>query len=309
MSPSLETVQACILVGQFFGGEGDAKAKHIYLGIARLHAQTIRLWEVSPELCSVSQEIRSRTWLSITIANTWSAADISTQPVLCDISTKPILDDIEFMALQPGTHHNLPPSKNSMWAQMAGTIDIYRQISHMISNLGLNLRSLDSYREQIYSLSQQLDEWIGQLPAKLQYSVENLAYFTATGLGSTFVGVHMGYHHCRQLLYYPFLNSGSLRSVDHPCDGEMARRCKQHAISISDITKAAFQAGESNAAYFLTGHILVVSSSIHLHTLLIGDNDVEADMAHKRLISNFEILMLLKMYWPVVDSSVSSKLS
>lgn len=120
----------------------------------------------------------------------------------------------------------------------------------------------------------------------------------------------MGYHHFRQLLYYPMLNPLERHEQHHQhlqfySNDGYARSCKEHAIAVSDIVNLAFQTRGCDLVYFLTGHILVVSSSIHLHTLLTGENKMDADMARERLVSNFEILMQLKMYWPVIDSSVT----
>ncbi|KFY10483.1 hypothetical protein V491_07629 [Pseudogymnoascus sp. VKM F-3775] len=315
MNPSVATVQVCVLIGHYLGGEGDVKSKHIYLGIARLHAQAIRLWEMPPDSTIVSREIRRRTWLSVIIAENWSATDMSTQPVLSSEHDMlfPIMDEVEFLTLQPSAFSdglNFQSSKQCMWAHMASTIDIFRQVSAMISKLSLNLRTLDSYRSDISDLSQRLDYWVQRLPPELQYSMENLVYFGNAGLGRTFLAMHMGYHHFRQLLYYPFLNSQTNRDVaisSHlvECDRDYAQLCKKHALAISDLIKIGFDTSGCNPAYFLTGHILVVSSSIHLHTLLFGEDQVAADVARERLVSNFEILMQLKMYWPVIDTSVA----
>ncbi|KAL5354340.1 hypothetical protein ACLOAV_000429 [Pseudogymnoascus australis] len=315
MNPSVATVQACVLIGHYLGGEGDVKSKHIYLGIARLHAQAMRLQEMPLDSTIVSREIRRRTWLSVIIAENWSATDMSTQPVLSseDDMLFPIIDEVEFLTLQPAAFTaglNFQSSERCMWAHMAGTIDIFRHISGMISKLSLNLRSLDSYRSQISDLSLRLDYWVQRLPQELQYSMENLVYFGNAGLGRTFLGMHMGYHHFRQLLYYPFLNSQTNQDVTIPPhllsgDRNYAQLCKKHALAISDIIKLGFNTSGCNPAYFLTGHILVVSSSIHLHTLLFGEDQAAADVARERLVSNFEILMQLKMYWPVIDSSVA----
>jgi hypothetical protein len=56
--------------------------------------------------------------------------------------------------------------------------------------------------------------------------------------------------------------------------------------------------------YFLTGHILVVSSSVHLHILLFSKIPADANIAQERLLSNFKILMQLKAYWSVIEVSV-----
>lgn len=51
--------------------------------------------------------------------------------------------------------------------------------------------------------------------------------------------------------------------------------------------------------------VTVVSSSVLLHTLLLGD-DEELPMARQRLESNFEFLVRLKEIWPSVDVMVDT---
>lgn len=107
-----------------------------------------------------------------------------------------------------------------------------------------------------------------------------------------FLAMHIGYHHYRQLLYFPFLDPGRK-------DERLARECKKHAMMASEIAAK----GTEELVYYVVGHILVVSSSVHLHTLLLGGGDV--DRARIDLLSNFDILMRLKRWWPVVGAAVS----
>jgi hypothetical protein len=78
-------------------------------------------------------------------------------------------------------------------------------------------------------------------------------------------------------------------------------------MAVSDIAKVSFRTTGCDLVYYLSGHILVVSSSIHLHTLLFSEEQTKANMARERLISNFEMLMNLKIHWPVIDLSVRDK--
>lgn len=39
VTPGLETVQGFLLIGFYFGGEGNIRGKHVYVGLARLHAE------------------------------------------------------------------------------------------------------------------------------------------------------------------------------------------------------------------------------------------------------------------------------
>lgn len=242
---------------------------------------------------------------------------MSTQPAIFDehADVLPRIDDIDFLTKQsfpPESDMIFQASKAGMWSQMAYTINIFRRTTDMISKLGLNVRTVHSYRDEISQLARELDEWLDNLPPELQYSSTNISHFANAGLGRTFLAMHMGYHHYQQLLYYPFLNLQTHQgvvsdSVDALSDHACARACKKHAMAISDIIKTGSRTSNSSLLYFLTGHILVVSSSVHLHTLLFEEDEVETSAARERLVSNFEILMLLKMYWPVIDSSVCHK--
>ena len=164
---------------------------------------------------------------------------------------------------------------------MAKSIDIFRGILDIIILLG-SAETLASQITKLGQLTQRLDKWEQELPARLKYNCENLTYFQEIGFGKTFLAMHIGYHHYRQLLYFPFLdprNENPLASSE----------CKKHAMMVSEI---ASQGGQ--LVYYIIGHILVVSSSVHLHTLLLGGGDV--DRARSYLLSNFEILMKLKRY-------------
>jgi hypothetical protein len=317
IKPTVTTVQSCILIAHYLGGEGDVKSKHIYIGIARLHSQAIHLWETLEDSDIITREIRRRTWLSVVIAEKWSAADMSIQSVIYEDhgSIFPSLDEIEFLAIQPGTSSkstNPQASKHSMWAQMAATINVFRNIHDIILSLSLNLRSIQSYQHEISRLEHQLDQWVESLPEELTYTMHNLAYFANAGLGRTFLSMHIGHHHFRQLLYYPFLDP---RQYQQPHDqlhqvhfsGRYAKLCQEHAMAVSDIAKVSFRTSGCDLVYYLSGHILVVSSSIHLHTLLFSEEQTKANMARERLISNFEMLMNLKIHWPVIDLSVRDK--
>ncbi|EXJ93217.1 hypothetical protein A1O3_01774 [Capronia epimyces CBS 606.96] len=318
LDPSLHTVQTCVIIAHFLGGEGEVKGKHIYLGLARLHAQTIRLWEMPAHSSIITREIHRRTMLSVTMAGNWSAADMSTRTLSPEDpeSIIPLIDDVDFLALGPDsmststTGPNMLQANKSMWAQMALTIDIYGRICDVVSGLSHKRRTLQSYHDDIADLAAELSRWGASLPPNLTYTMTNLARYANLGLGRTFASMHIGYHHFWQMLYYPFLNLRQHQQLPPQlheiyAEDKYAMMCKEHAMLVSDIAKVAFKTSGCELVWYLNGHILVVSSSVHLHTLLFSESLAETDMARERLISNFEILMQLKMYWPVTDLSVS----
>jgi len=274
--PSIESIQGYILISQHLGGEGNAKAKHICTGLARLHSQSLRLWETEG-LSLLDQEVRRRTYLSVTITSKWTTADMSIPSAIADFPPENLLllDEEDFVALRSRS------SRHGIWAHMAKSINVFRDILDIIIILSSG-QALPSQMAKIDRLVERLDSWEHGLPLRLKYSSENLAYFRSVGFGKTFLAMHIGYHHYRQLLYFPFLDPRN--------DNQLSSECKKHAMMVSEI---ASQGGD--LVYYIIGHILVVSSSIHLHTLLLGGGDI--DKARVYLLSNFDVLMKLKRYW------------
>jgi hypothetical protein len=312
IKPSLETIQVSILISHYLGGITDVRGKHIYIGIARLHSQAIRLSQIPADV-TVQTEIRRRTWLSVVMSDKWSSADLSVPPMVVEDQSSlfPMTDDFEFLSAPPNglaISTNRYSSRHSMWGQMAGTVNLFHRINEILLSLRLNPSSIHSLEREIADVADQLDEWAINLPAKLKYTAENTSCFNNIRLGRIFLGMHVGYHHYRQLLFYPFLDSRQYkqpadRISDHLSD-KYLRLCKENARAVSDIMKVAFEVPGCDLVQFIYGHILVVSSSIHLYTLLFSEGEEDANMARERLISNFQILMQLKRYWPVIDLMV-----
>ena len=73
---------------------------------------------------------------------------------------------------------------------------------------------------------------------------------------------------------------------------------------VSEIIQYAMRFQNCELDYFVFGYIAVVSSCVHLHTLLLSEDPTELWMARQRLVSNFEYLMSLKILWPMVNKSV-----
>ena len=104
------------------------------------------------------------------------------------------------------------------------------------------------------------------------------------------------------MLYFPFLDSHSGQSSAIPVDG--AAQCKTSASMVSDILQYAMRFENCELDYFVFGYIAVISSCVHLHTLLLSEDPTELWTGRQRLVSNFEYLMSLKILWPAVNQSV-----
>lgn len=303
--PSLETTQACVLIGHFMGGEGDLKSKHTYFGLAKLHAENLSLWAMPQNLTVVHREERRRTWLSVRVADHWTAVDLSIEPTsfLNGRDVLPAVDDIAFHTFDPELLREDRGSSN-MWAHMAGAMEIFARINILLARLSRSVITFDTYFKEVPLLTQRLEKWVEGLPEELKYSIPNLTSFANEGLGRTFLSMHIAYHHFRQMLYFPFLDARAGRSASIPTDG--AAQCKSSAAMISEIIQYAMRFQNCELDYFVYGYIALISSCVHLHTLLLSEDPSELWMARQRLVSNFEYLMSLKILWPVVNQWVST---
>ena len=189
-----------------------------------------------------------------------------------------------------------------MWSHMAKTLEIFNKTSALLRRLSQGLIPFNDYCMEATRLENNLDEWEQNLPPNLKYNMENILSSVKHRLGRTFLAMHIGRHHFRQMLFFPFLDARSDRDTPNFTQG--AAQCKQSANIVSEIIKHSMDIEGCDLNYFIYGHIAVISSCVHLHTLLFSENAEELAMARQRLVSNFEYLMRIKSYWPVVDHSV-----
>lgn len=309
-SPSLETVQGFILISYFFAGEGEVQAKHIYVGLARLHAEALPVSSIPNGLNVVYEEEYRRTLLSVHIANHWSASDMSIEPMGLgsDPQVPPAIDDVSFHMPCPelsGKGNMSSTPRRDMWAQMAKTLNIFTEINKLLRQLSRDMISFDDYCIKADFLEHRLDQWAANLPPELGYNLNNIMLFVDQQLGRTFLSMHIGYYHFQQMLLFPFLDARAARNTAESTVRHGATKCKDSANLVAEILQYSTKIKNCELDYFIYGHIAVVSSCVHLHTLLFSDVSLELDVARQRLISNFQYLMSLKPYWPVVQYSVS----
>jgi hypothetical protein len=311
IAPSLESIQGLILIGYFYGGEGDTKAKHIYSGLARLHAEALSFPDIPKDASPMRQEEYRRTWLSVHIASYWTTSDMSIEPVLFAYGpdvVPPEVDDVIFHSLDPEQlQEKNTSSPCNMWAYMAKTLDLFNKTSVVLRRLSQGQIEFSDYCTEASALESALDEWEKSLPPGLEYKKANINFLVKQGLGRTFLAMHIGPHHFRQMLFFPFLDARGTR--DTPKLAQRAAQCKKSANTVSEIIQHSTDIEGCDLNYFIYGHIAVISSCVHLHSLLFSGDRDELSMTRKRLVFNFEYLMDMKSYWPVVDHSVSLDVS
>ncbi|KAL4983693.1 hypothetical protein BDW68DRAFT_194215 [Aspergillus falconensis] len=297
--PSLETAQAFLLIGYYFSGESNVDGKHIYVGLARLHAERLSL---SGNLSAVYQEEYRRTWLSIHITSHWTAWDMAMEPLSLPDGSDflPKIDDATFRATDVqllNVNHVQDEFRCDMWAQMARTIGIFAKVNNLLRRLSRNIISFDDYCVQAAELETSLDRWAENLPPKLTWSFENLMSLAGRRLGQIYLAMHVGFFHFKQMLFFPFLDARAVRNSKP----NGAIKCKDSASVVSSILQYSKNIKDCELDNFIYGHIGVVSSCVHLHTLLFSDDYRELSITRQRLVSNFQYLMALKSYWTIVE--------
>jgi hypothetical protein len=156
----------------------------------------------------------------------------------------------------------------------------------------------------VQMLSHRMDAWLSALPQDVRDTAENFAWFNTSGLGRSFAAVYLGYYHFGQLLYYQFLHRGNSAPAGSPAC-IYSDRCKRHSAQLCDmIYRAVFTPG-SDVRYFMVAHVIVIASTVQIHTLLFAEDEQEITDAKRRLEKNFEILLLLRPYWPALDNCMS----
>ena len=194
-------------------------------------------------------------------------------------------------------------SSSSLLAQMILLNRILADVNRL-NQQAVEIGSLALSMDEVEILSQRLEDWEEQLPDYIRDEPSNLAHYAAQGLGRIYVAVYLGFYHFGQLLFYQYLHSSTEDPDSDSPTHRLAQKCKQHAAMLCNITYMAHQTPGCDVLYNMVGHVLVIASTVQIHTLLFSSDDDEIAAARQRLESNFEILVKLRGLWPSVDYSM-----
>jgi alpha-L-rhamnosidase len=246
----------------------------------------------------------------------WSSAGakLPKQLVAAPAHPRP-LEEVLFEALDPETvfFHDLEPIDDAiqrrhrgLWAQMIPLTEMMSQIVEINERTVQDRLLRSKILEDVETMGNKLDSWLLRLPRELQITPENLKQYADVGHARTLVALHLGFHHHAQVLYYQFLHH---HHTDTPAEqiqrAEFANRCKYHASELSALLWLANSTPGCECLWVVTGHLLVISSSVQLHTLLFGDDDIQIESAKTVLKQNFEMMLNLRRYWPSLELSMS----
>ncbi|KAL5601529.1 hypothetical protein FOBRF1_009062 [Fusarium oxysporum] len=300
----IENIQACILVGNNFFGEGDADAESLYFGLASRMTQILKLGEINESDDGVMREVKRRIFWTCFIIDTWASGGSNLSPQFRWRTKQPRgpLDEYMFYNMRSGDDDVADSDwKPGLWAHMVRLVGLYAQIQNLQQELANGVEWNESFiDESVQRLEAELSAFEEGLGPELMFSRENLTSFVERGLGRVFIAFHLGYHHYYTLLFYQYLDH---RRPPTRNGRKYASSCKAHAAIVCDVLKASREVPGAEALYNIVGHVTIVSSSVLLHTYLFGESH-ELEESRDRLSSNLESLVQLRNYWPSVEMMI-----
>ena len=235
----------------------------------------------------------------------WSSAGVGLPRMMPSLDNIPLpVDETVFLSLRRIDSHppDFPRSDSMVSSLLAEMIKVNRilvEINELNKDTVAGHIGAGALEDKVKELSNKLDAWHSNLPSYMHDTPTNLQQYASCGLGRIFVAVYLGYYHFGQLLFYQFLHEdchSTLQTTHY-----YANKCKAHAESLCEIVYASHSVPGCDVRYTMVGHILVISSTVQIHTLCFSDSELQIAAARRRLERNFEMLNQLGTYWPTLD--------
>ncbi|KAI5363264.1 hypothetical protein Slin14017_G069450 [Septoria linicola] len=299
---SLTSIQACVMLGACRIIEGDAPGESVYYGIACRMAQLLDLPHRQCE-SMLERQVNIRVWHTLCMIDEWSSSGVQVPRQIVNPPNDVPLPMEEMAFLQLRSHETAEYasqaySSPSLLGEMITLNRIFRDVNQM-NTYAVDAQILPPDTDAVEALSARLDEWEAMLPIYMRDEPANLAHYAAQGLGRIYAAVYLGFYHYGQLLYYQFLHGSS---EENGCLIHVfAQRCKYHAARLCNMVYSALDTPGCDVQYNMVGHVLVIASTVQIHTLLFSSDRAEIDAARQRLERNFNILLKLRDLWPALD--------
>lgn len=233
----------------------------------------------------------------------WSSSGVRLPRLLAPKDNVPLpLDEMAFLSMTRSQGFDVPiqsRARSSLLAEMVRLNRILLQINDF--NIRASEYELDpqTISSSVEDLSAQLDTWRKELPDHIRDTRENMLNYAAQGLGRVFVAIYLGYYHYGQMLFYRFLHEDSQTFTPHT--RQYARKCKEHAGSLCDMVYSSNEVPGCDAKYNMVGHVLVIASTVQIHSLLFEAEEANLTLAKSRLEKNFCILTRLRRLWTTLN--------
>ncbi|KAH6620296.1 hypothetical protein C7974DRAFT_230404 [Boeremia exigua] len=310
----ISALQGTVLLGMACFVEAEYEKEDL------LSAQAIRMVQVMhlpDKTCTdaILFEIQVRLYWQVYLMDAWQASRAQyPRQIRSDPGIPRIMEEKAFYQLQDyvatsdaqlDTAHNKDANRRGLWSTMLPLSEIHSRIQHL--NYVLCGSNEEPYEEpvRVEEIAEELQKWHHALPTELEYRSMNIIRVKEDGLFREFNVLHILYHYQFQLLYYQYLQKDP--NVDPKSAIAIEREtyaadCKYHAKRMSEIFWAANnQKGTECFWSPVNAHLLVVASTVHLHTLLFDTSEEHMAQTKKLLEQNFSMLLQLQEYWPSVE--------
>jgi hypothetical protein len=246
-----------------------------------------------------------QVWWTVCMVDVWSSAAVKLPRIMPMDSTVPFpIDEIPFSSMRADFTSNFINNPATFESPLLSEMIKLNRI--LLKVIDFNRRCVSEHLEGetlesgVRSLSRELGVWLEGLPHHMRDTPENFQWFASRGLGRMFAAVYLGYYHYGQLLNYQFLGAETTTS-SNPYAGD----CKYHAARLCEMVYRSFATPGSEVLYPTVAHILVIASTVQIHTLLFSGDGAQIRLSKTRLERNFEIVLRLRPYWSSVDSAMS----
>ncbi|RDW58935.1 fungal specific transcription factor domain-containing protein [Aspergillus mulundensis] len=313
----LPSLQGAILLSFVALAEGDSAQEALMTSQAICMVRMLRL----PENLStdpIQREVEIRIFWGMWMMENWHAARVLIPKQLVASPTfKSLLEEEAFRNMKPTD----PPDQyaetrinalglrsRGLWTWMIPLSKFHNQVMRLNDEIVENTISESEIRRRVKGISDDIDQYFRDLPSHLQHTSENRERYFSRGLGREFTILQLNYHHQCQMLFYQFLNkkyTSSETRFNHE-DAMCAARCKAHAAALSQVMWDTNSRPGSECLWSpVNGHLLVVSSSVLLYTLMFDTEDESIARAKELLEQNFLMLLQLRKHWSLVELSMA----
>ncbi|KAH8172540.1 fungal specific transcription factor domain-containing protein [Sarocladium implicatum] len=304
---SIVTIQTCTLLGAYAAANGEIDVENLYYNLAGRISLLLDLPN-QPYSSDLERELHTRTWWTLCMVDVWSSSAVKLPRIMPSASNVALpMDELLFLRLgfssDVSVGHRADSGASPLMAEM---VRLNRVLSKVID---FNRRCVDeglegsALKSGVQLLSSELDEWVNCLPQNMRDTQSNLEWFASQGLGRMFTAVYLGYYHYGQLLHYQFLGADS--SASTPDDFDYANRCKDYAGRLCDLVYRSSATVGCKVLYSAVAHIMVIASTVQIHTLLFSGDESEIRVSRSVLERNFGILLELRPYWTSVGSAMN----
>ncbi|KAK7991484.1 hypothetical protein PG996_013467 [Apiospora saccharicola] len=301
-------VQTFMLLGAYAAANGDTDVENLYYSLAGRMALSLNLPEL-PVTTLLERELNLRVWWTLCMIDVWSSTAVKLPKIMPSNYMHPLpMDELSFLSISPDDQAFVPNSPPTGFEAplLAEMVKLNMVLAKVIEfNNRCVAEPLDSVTLEtgVRELAFELDDWLARLPPHMRDTAQNFHTFAELGLGRMFAAVHLGYYHYGQLLCYQFLGA-DVADIPNPFH-QYAERCKDYAARLCKLVYRSFATPGSDVKYSAVSHILVISSTVQIHTLLFSGDEIQIGLAKSRLERNFEILLQLKTYWSSADSAMN----